>query len=73
MLHSNSSILYSLVHLFMKKLDTEYLPQHFHSFSLQFKELKLGLCSNLEWWEWAEGGREVREGGNICTSMVNSC
>ena len=57
--YSNSSILYLLVHLFTKKLDTEYLPQHFNSFSLKFKELKLALCNNLEGWEWAEGGREV--------------
>lgn len=56
----------------MKKLDTEYLPQHFHSFSLKFKELKLGLCSNLEEWEWAGGGgRFKREGTCVYLWLVH--
>ena len=29
-------------------------------------ELKLGLCNNLEGWEGVAGGREVKEGGDIC-------
>ena len=37
------------------------------------QELKLGFCNNLEGWEWAKGGREIQEGGDICTLMVNSC
>ena len=35
-------------------------------------ELKLGLCNNLEGWEWAGDGREIQEGGDIRTPMINS-
>ena len=31
------------------------------------------FCNNLEGWEWARGGREIQEGRDICTLMVNSC
>ena len=34
---------------------------------------KVGLCNNLEGWERVRGRRESQEGGDICTSMVNSC
>ena len=34
---------------------------------------KRGLCSNLEAWERVETGREIQEGGHICTPMVDSC
>ena len=33
----------------------------------------LKLWNNPEGWEWAGGGRETQEGGDIRTSMVNSC
>ena len=26
-----------------------------------------------EGWEWVGSGREIQEGGDICTPMVNSC
>ena len=36
------------------------------------RELKLGLCRNLEGWE--VGYRtEVQEGGDICIPMADSC
>ena len=42
-------------------------------FAVWLRELKLGLCNNLDGWkEWEVGG-EIQEEGNICTSMVNSC
>ena len=34
-------------------------------------ELRLGLCDNLEDWDWAGGGKEFQEGGDMCTPMVN--
>ena len=36
------------------------------------QEIKWGLCNNLERWEWVEGGREIQEGKDLCTIMVNS-
>ena len=33
-------------------------------FAVWFRELKLGLCSNLEGWDGEGGGREVQEGGS---------
>ena len=36
-------------------------------------ELKLGLCDNLEEWDCAGGRREVQEGVDTRTPMVNSC
>ena len=31
------------------------------------------LCNNLEQWDVRGGGRDIQEGGNICTPMVDSC
>ena len=42
-------------------------------FAIWLKEFKLGLYNNLEGWEWARGGREIQEVGDICTPIVNSC
>ena len=42
-------------------------------FAVWLREPKLGLCNNLEQWEWAGGGRKLQEGGDICTPVVNSC
>ena len=36
------------------------------------RELKLGLCDNLEGWEKVGGGREIQEVGDIGIPMVNS-
>ena len=36
------------------------------------REIKWGLCNNLERWEGAEGRRQIQEGKDICTPMVNS-
>ena len=35
-------------------------------------KLKQGLCVNLEGWDGARDGREVQEGGGICTPMADS-
>ena len=42
-------------------------------FAIWLKEFKLGLYNNLVGWEWAWGGREIQEVGDICTPIVNSC
>lgn len=31
------------------------------------------LCNNLEGWETVEVGREIQEGGDLGTLVVNSC
>ena len=42
-------------------------------FAVWPRELKQGLCINLEGWDGEGGGREVQEGEDICTPMSNSC
>ena len=42
-------------------------------FAVWLRELKQGLCINLEGWDGEEDGREVQEGGNICVPMADSC
>ena len=34
---------------------------------------QIGLCNNLEGWEWVKDRREIYERGDTCTPMVNSC
>ena len=41
-------------------------------FAVCLRELKQGLCINLEGWD-GEDGREVQEGGEICIPMTDSC
>ena len=40
-------------------------------FALCIRELKQGLCINLEGWD-GEDGREVQKGGDICIPMDDS-
>ena len=42
-------------------------------FAVCLRELKQGLCINLEEWDGEGDGREVQEGGDICTPMADSC
>ena len=42
-------------------------------FAVWFRELKLGLCSNLEGWDGEGGGREVQEGGDMGKFKADSC
>ena len=42
-------------------------------FAVCLRELKQGLCINLEEWDGEGDGREVQEGRNICTLMADSC
>ena len=42
-------------------------------FAVCLRELKQGLCSDLEGWDGDGDGREVQEGGDICIPMADSC
>ena len=42
-------------------------------FAIWLRELKLGLCDNVEGWDGVGGGRELQEGGDICIFMTDSC
>ena len=42
-------------------------------FAVCLRELKQGLCINLEEWDGEGDGREVQEGGDICTPRADSC
>ena len=42
-------------------------------FAAWLRELKPGLCNNLEEWSGEADGREAREGEDICTPMADSC
>ena len=42
-------------------------------FAICLRELKQGLCINLEGWDGEGDGREVQEGGNIYIPMADSC
>ena len=45
------------------KIDSQW------EFAVWLRELKQGLCINLEGWEWAGDGREVQKEGDICIPM----
>ena len=42
-------------------------------FTVWLRELKQGLCINLEGWDGEGNGREVQKRGDICTPMADSC
>ena len=41
-------------------------------FAVYLRDLKQGLCTNLEGWDGEGAGREVQEGGDICTPVADS-
>ena len=49
------------------KIDSQW------EFSVCLRELKQGFCINLEGWDGVGDGRELQEGGDICTPMTDSC
>ena len=51
----------------MCKIDSQ------RKFARCLREPKQGLCINLEWWDGMGDGREVQEGGHICTPLADSC
>ena len=42
-------------------------------FVVWLRKLKQGLCINPEEWDGEGDEREVQKGGDICTSMADSC
>ena len=57
----------------METYITIYKMDSQEEFSICLRELKQGLCINLEGWDGVRDGREVQEAGNICTPMADSC
>ena len=49
------------------KIDSQW------EFAVWLRELKQGLCINLERGDGKGDGREVQEGGDICIPMADSC
>ena len=49
------------------KIDSQW------EFAIGLRELKPGLCDNLEGWDWVGAGREVPGGGDICILMADAC
>ena len=42
-------------------------------FAVYLRDLKQGLCTNLEGWDGDGDEREVQEGGDRCILMPDSC
>ena len=42
-------------------------------FALWLRNLKQGLCVNMEGWEGVGDVREVQGGGDMCIPMADSC
>ena len=42
-------------------------------FAVRLRNLKQGLCTNLEGWDGERDGKEVQKGGDICIPMADSC
>ena len=52
----------------IRKIDNQW------EFAVCLRELKQGLCINLEGWDGEGGGRgKVQEPGNTCIPMAYSC
>ena len=51
----------------IRKIDSQW------EFAVCLRELKQGLCVNLEGCDGEGDGREVQEGGDICIPMADSC
>ena len=49
------------------KLTLPYKMDSQQEFAVYLRELKQGLCDNLEGWV----GEEIQEGGDICTPMAD--
>ena len=49
------------------KIDSQW------EFVIWLRELKQGLCDNLEGWDGEGGGREARKGGYMGVPMTDSC
>ena len=57
----------------METYITIYKIDSQREFAVCLRELKQGLCINLEGWGGEGDGRQVQEGGDICISMADAC
>ena len=57
----------------METYITVYKTDSQWEFAVWLRELKQGLCINLERWDGKGDGREVQEGGDICTPVADAC
>ena len=55
------------IYIIICKTDSQW------EFAVCLRELKQGLCNNLEGWDGEVHAREVQEGGDICIPMADSC
>ena len=54
-------------HITIYKIDSQ------RQFAVCLRELKQGLCINLEGWDGEGDGRAVQKGGDVCIPMADSC
>ena len=57
----------------METYITIYKRESQQEFALCLRELKQGLCVNLEGWRGEGDGREVQKRGDRCMPMADSC
>ena len=57
----------------METYITIYKRESQREFALCLRELKQGLCVNLEGWRGEGDGREVQKRGDRCMPMADSC
>ena len=59
-----------------RNMETHTLPwvkiDNQWEFAVSLRELRPGLCNNLEGWERVGRGRKIPEGGDICIPMADS-
>ena len=55
------------IYITISKIDSQW------EFAVCLRELKPGLCDNLEGWDGVGGGREALEGGDIHIPIADSC
>ena len=51
---------------YMCKIDSQW------EFAVWLRNLKQGVCINLEWWDGQGDGREVQKGGDLCIPLAAS-
>ena len=55
------------IYIIICKTDSQW------EFAVCLRELKQGLCNNLEGWDGEGDGSEVQKGRDICILMADSC
>ena len=57
----------------METYITIYKVDHQWEFAVWLRELKQGLCINLEGWDGEGDGKELPKGGDMCIPVADSC